>query len=60
MGSNDGSPAPQTPSTVQCDAQGLRVVRTPFLWVDEQSGESIVADIHPGGCERQHRLKKKG
>ena len=49
VGSNDGSPSPLTPSTAECMTQGLHVVRTPFLWVDEASGESIVVDIHPGG-----------
>lgn len=49
VGSNDGSPAPQTPSTIECDVKGLHVVRTPFLWLDENSGESLIVDIHPGG-----------
>jgi hypothetical protein len=49
VGANDDSPAPDTPSTRQCDRLGLHVVRTPFLWVDASSGESIIADVHPGG-----------
>ena len=49
VGSNDGSPAPLTPSTEQCDTQGVHTVRTPFLWHDQQSGQSLVVDIHPGG-----------
>ena len=49
VGSNDGSPSPHTPSTVECDTLGKHTVRTPFLWVDEGSNESIIVDVHPGG-----------
>ena len=48
IGVNDGSPAPIVPSTRAC-VSGKRQVRTPFRWLDQASGESILVDMHPGG-----------